>query len=30
MSTTFTTKPLPQVTNGFRSEVVAAFYLLPF
>jgi hypothetical protein len=30
MSTTFTTKPLPQVTNGFKSELVAAFYLVTF
>ena len=30
MSTTFTTKPLPQVPNGFRSEVVVAFYLITF
>jgi hypothetical protein len=30
MSTTFTTKPLPQAPTGFRSEVVVAFYLLTF
>lgn len=30
MSTTFTTKPLPQVPNGFKSEMVAAFYLITF
>ena len=30
MSTTFTTKPLPQVSSGFKSEVVVAFYLLTF
>ena len=30
MSTTFTTKPLPQLANGFKSEVVVAFYLVTF
>jgi len=30
MSTTFTTKPLPQVSSGFRSEVVVIFYLITF
>ena len=30
MSTTFTTKPLPQPSTGFRSEVVVIFYLLTF
>jgi len=30
MSTTFTTKPLPQVSSGFKSEVVVMFYLLTF
>ena len=30
MSTTFTTKPLPQVSSGFKSEVVVIFYLLTF
>jgi len=30
MSTTFTTKPLPQVSPGFKSEVVVIFYLLTF
>ena len=27
---TLTTKPLPRVPTGFRSEVVVAFYLLTF
>ena len=30
MSTTFTTRPLPQVSTGFKSEVVVIFYLLTF
>ena len=30
MSTTFTTKPLPQEPNGFKSELVGIFYLLTF
>ena len=30
MSTTFTTKPLPQVSSSFKSEVVVIFYLLTF
>ena len=30
MSTTFTTKPLPQMPSGFKSEVVVIFYLLTF
>lgn len=30
MSTTFTTKPLPQMSSGFKSEVVVVFYLLTF
>ena len=30
MSTTLTTKPLPQVSSGAKSEVVVVFYLLTF
>jgi hypothetical protein len=30
MSTTFTTKPLQQLTSGAKSEAVVIFYLLTF
>jgi hypothetical protein len=30
MSATFTTKPLPQVSSGAKSEAVVIFYLLTF